>query len=150
MKAKPAKPNVKRSAKATSKCVKPWAPARVAVAPDDWTLQIDIDSARAYKYFKNRINFFQARIRAYQGFHKWRLHYKVTRSINGNRHITIKSSMRLTICERICAQVLLGDDLNRGMYNFFRYLNGSRFPILFFEKRKNADQHIRRGTNLSK
>lgn len=115
---------------------------KVAVIPTDRELQIDIDSDRAYRRFKDRFNFFQACIRNYRRMADWKATARVTRSPGGNRHATITLSQRMTQCERICAAVLLGDDPNRGMYNFFRYLNESRFPVMFYEKRRNATNKI--------
>lgn len=106
----------------------------LAIIPDDWTLQVDLDSAKAVKLFRTRLNFFKARMRAYSRLRGWRLTAQVTRSTTrGHYHAVIRSSERFTMAERLCAQALLGDDPNRGIYNFFRYLNGSRFPILFYE-----------------
>lgn len=107
-----------------------------AVIPDDWTLQVDVDSAKALAQFRIRLNFFKARMRAYSRLRGWRLNAKVTRSAtHGHYHVTIHSSERLTVSERIAAQALLGSDPNREIYNFFRHLNGSRFPVLFYEAR---------------
>ena len=107
-----------------------------AIIPDDWTLQIDLDSAKALRLTRTRLNFFKARMRAYSRLRGWRLSAKVTRSATrGHYHVTIHSSERLTVPERIAAQALLGSDPNREIYNFFRHLNGSRFPILFYEKK---------------
>jgi hypothetical protein len=110
---------------------------RVYVVPTDRELQIDLDSKRDVKKFRKRLSFFKSQIWAYDSLKDWKLKIKTSRSISGKGyHVKITVSQRMTICERICAQVLLGDDPNRGMYNFFRYLNGSRFPVLFFERKK--------------
>lgn len=107
----------------------------VAVIPSDREIQVDIDSDKAYVYFKDRYRFFRACIRNYRRMANWRVKVRVTRSPGGNRHATVTLSQRMTQCERICAAVLLGDDPARAMYNFFRHLNESRFPVLFYEKR---------------
>jgi hypothetical protein len=108
----------------------------VAVIPTDRELQVDLDSPRALELFKRRIRFFRHQVRTYPHLKDWKFSVYYTRSRSGNRHATIKLSQRMTVCERITAQILLGDDAKRGVYNFFRYLNGSRWPILLYEKRK--------------
>lgn len=107
-----------------------------AVIPDDWTLQIDCDTRKQLLYYKQRLRFVRGRLGSYGKLKSWRLYPKITRSRNGNYHVTIRSTERLTMIERICLQTLLGSDPNREMFNFFRYLNGSRFPVLFYEKRR--------------
>jgi hypothetical protein len=108
-----------------------------AIIPDDWTLQVDLDSRASLKKYLERLNFFRARLRSYSRLRGWMLHSTVKQSATrGHFHVTIRSSDRLTVPERIAAQALLGSDPNREIYNFFRHLNGSRFPILFYEKGK--------------
>lgn len=105
------------------------------VIPSDHELQIDLDSPRAYKAFRKRLNFFRNRLWAYRSLRHWRITIKTSPSPSGRgKHVTIRLSQRMTICERICAQMILGSDLNRETYNFFRYLNHSQFPVLFFER----------------
>lgn len=104
------------------------------VLPNDHTLQIDCDSRAALKNFYDRLAFFKSRIHEY-GL-GWTFLYKIHQSSPKHYHITVTLSQRMNLCERILAQTLLGDDPNRAMFNFFRYLNGSRVPVLFFEKRK--------------
>src|SRR5581483_2266957 len=119
----------KPSAKATSQST------RKAVIPDDYTLQIDLDSRAALRNFRNRCNFFRARFRAYRNLSHWRFHVCVSKSSSpGHYHATVTFTERLTQAERGWAQALLGDDPNRGIYGFFRHLNGSRYPFLFFER----------------
>ena len=110
-----------------------------AVIPTDRELQIDIDSDRALRHFRKRYGFFCSQLRAYHRL-GWRIRMRVVRSkgAKGHYHATVTMSQRMTLLERLCAQVLLGDDENRAMYNFFRYLNESRFPILFYEKNERS------------
>lgn len=117
-----------------SQNVKKGIPKKVAVVPSDRELQIDLDTDRAFSNFKRNLAFFRSQARAYSAFSDWSIRVRITRSPGGNRHATVALSQRMTLLERLCAQMLLGDDPNRAMYNFFRYLNGSRFPILFYEK----------------
>lgn len=119
----------KRLAKSMSKSDKRM------VLPNDHTLQIDCDSRRALVNFGKRYKFFVHRIFDY-GLN-WTTGATVRKSAQrGHYHVTVHVSQRMNLCERILAQTLLGDDPNRAMFNFFRYLNGSRVPVLFFEKRK--------------
>lgn len=117
---------------------------RKAVFPTDRQLQIDLDSNARFKFYKNRLNFFRARIASYQKLRDWKLTPTVTKSMGGNRHVTIDLSQRMTDCERILAGLLLGDDPDRAMYAFFRYLNGSRFPVLFYERKKGWTRHSKK------
>jgi hypothetical protein len=120
----------------TLKRTKPGSVA-VAVIPNPHEVQVDLDCKKDREWFENRIRFFRSQLRAYRKLKGWRITVKMRRSKQiGHFHVTIFSSQRLTMLERICLAVLLGDDPNRGMYNFFRYLNESRFPVLFYEKRK--------------
>ena len=110
---------------------------KVAVIPDDYTVQIDLDSRAALANFRNRVAFFRARFRAYRNLHHWRFSIRLLRSATrGHYHATVTFTERLTQAERGWAQALLGDDPNRGVYGFFRHLNGSRYPFLFFEKER--------------
>ena len=110
---------------------------RKAVIPDDYTLQIDLDSHAALLTFRNRVRFFRARFRSYRNLSHWRFSVIVRRSsTHGHYHGLVTFTERLTQAERGWAQALLGDDPNRGIYGFFRHLNGSRYPFLFFEKER--------------
>lgn len=111
-------------------------PELVAVIPTDRELQIDLDSRAAVKTFRRRLNFIRARNRAYKKL-RWHLRSRITRSKSKKWHATVTSSQRMTLLERLCLQTLLGDDPQRAIYNFYRYLNESRFPILFYEKGKH-------------
>lgn len=117
--------------------LKKSTPKVIARIPTDRELQIDLDSRKELAYYKHRLQFVRGRMYSYARLRGWKFLPVVTRSRGGKGfHVTITSSQRMTVCERICLQALLGSDPNREMFNFFRYLNESRFPILFYEKAK--------------
>ena len=119
----------------------PQKSIKKAVIPDDYTVQIDLDSRDALRNFRNRCNFFRARFRAYRKLRHWSFHVRVSRSSSPwHYHATVIFTERLTQAERGWAQALLGDDPNRGVYGFFRHLNGSRYPFLFFERGPHAER----------
>jgi hypothetical protein len=110
---------------------------RVAVIPSPHEVQVDLDTKKDRAWFENRIRFFRSQLRAYRNLKGWRITVKMKRSRQvGHFHVTVFSSQRLTMLERICMAALLGDDPSRAMYNFFRYLNESRFPVLFYERKR--------------
>ncbi len=55
------------------------------------------------------------------------------RKIEG-RHITVRLGWKPTVIERIALQAMLGSDLKREIYSFWRWQTGEAIPTMFFEK----------------
>lgn len=100
----------------------------VVVLPDDFTLQIDIDTAESYRLFLFRIK--------YLG--KWfNLTHKQNPSKKGeeHRHIYVRLSEAISSMERIFLQLYLGSDSKREFLSLMRIKNDDPHPTLFFENK---------------
>ena len=98
------------------------------VVPDDYTLQLDIDTEEEWERFKeNSLLFF--RILPIENT-------KIEFSFSGlpHRHITIRCKEPMTIWQRVALQMALGSHLSREVLNAYRVLVKVDWPILFFEK----------------
>ena len=99
----------------------------VVVLPDDFELQIDIDTAENYELFLLRIKYLE----------KWfNLTYKQKSSKTGgdHRHICIRLTETISSLERIFLQLYLGSDSKREFLSLIRIKNDDPHPTLFFEK----------------
>src|SRR4030042_6814949 len=94
------------------------------VVPDDWTLQIDIDSEEDFQEYQKRANLISRAIP---------LTEKIEPSFSGlpNRHVTLTSPFRMDVWKRIALQAALGSHSTRELFNAFRVLNEDRGPIVF-------------------
>ena len=99
------------------------------VLPDEYTLQIDIDSDKAFSLFKPRMSFLE---KWYDG-----VTFTTVPSLSGlpNRHIYVTMPISITPLGRIFLQLFLGSDSTREFLSFQRIAINDPNPTLFFEKK---------------
>lgn len=112
-------------------------------------LQIDLDSPRALR----RYGLLYAILRESGLTKGWK--EKITPSRKrGHVHITIQmpnhiwselnsEKPEVSLCLRIGMQAILGSDLVREAHNFCRAVNGSEYPVVFFESIKREKRRCR-------
>lgn len=102
----------------------------VVIEADSRTLQIDLDGAKAVRRYGWQ--FWQLE---QAGVTKgWREKIGPSKS-PGHVHVYIRLPKPKPIMERLALQSILGDDHKRAGFNYIRVKNGSRSPIVFFEKK---------------
>lgn len=107
-------------------CAAAEAAGLSVVKADDYTLQLDIDSADA-------LNEFYAR---WDKFNKWFAGEPIiTRSKSNKWHITIKTLVPLSVETRIAIQACLGSDYVREMLCILRVIYNVPDPVILFEKK---------------
>ena len=101
---------------------------KIVVLPNEYTLQIDIDTEENHTIFETRIKYLE----------KWYdLAYKVLSSKSGGIHCHIYVDMKeaITPTERIFLQLYLGSDSKREFLSLQRIRNDDPHPTLFFENK---------------
>ena len=83
------------------------------VLPDDYTLQLDIDSDIQYAEYEERFPFFE------RFFSIKSIEIKPSKNGLPHQHITIKLENPVTNRERIFLQLMLGSHYKREIYSFF-------------------------------
>ena len=101
----------------------------IFVIPNDYQLQIDIDSEEAYEEFLKRFKDFK------RHFQITRLEMHPSKSGLPKRHITIDMVYSMTATERVALQACLGSDHVRELNNIRRIQNDNIYPIALFEKK---------------
>ena len=99
------------------------------IFPDEYTLQLDIDSGTQYDAYLSRLEFFK------KFFSIKSTEIKPSKEGLPHQHITIKLEHPVTDIERIFLQLVLGSDLKREVYSFLRIQIGDKHPTLFLEKK---------------
>lgn len=99
------------------------------VVPKPNELQLDIDSDADYATYGRMYNMLS------------NLGYVTSASTSPSRskpegrHVTVTLSFQPTAIERIALQAIMGSDLAREAFSFWRYKTGEAIPTLFFERR---------------
>jgi len=100
------------------------------VLPDEYTLQIDIDTKEAYELMVNRLVDLTM-------WDYWPIIEKDEVSFTGepHRHVYIRVAKKLEILERIALQMYLGSDSKRELLSIIRYTMNDPAPTKFFERK---------------
>lgn len=111
------------------------------VEPSPNELQIDLDGAAELAFYRQQIAVLRKNLPATETWTE-----KVTPSKTPGRfHVTISLPRFddtiwqiecLKICLKVAFQAVLGSDLRRECFNLCRVLNGTKYPIVFFEEDK--------------
>jgi len=101
---------------------------RGVVYPNEFTVQIDLDSEEELVEFKQRFELFDRLFKV--------IGFKITKSTTPNHyHVRIEMDQAvLNEAERILFQALLGSDFRREMISYARLLAGDKHPSVLFEK----------------
>jgi len=100
-------------------------------------LQIDIDGEIDYSHFLKASEILLPAMRYNEVL--------VSESKSGmpHRHITITLNKAMDVWQRIALQLCFGSHITRETLNSYRVLIGNECPIVFFEKDKKDQRHIR-------
>jgi hypothetical protein len=101
------------------------------VLPDEYTLQLDIDTEAAYTTFIMNLRRMEKDTDFY--FKPFEMHW--SKSGRPKCHVTLKSRTPMTIWQRIALQMVFGSDMERERLNIERVLLNDPYPIAFFEKK---------------
>lgn len=106
----------------------------VVKLPEPNQLFIDIDSLADLGTFHGNYGLIDQYV-GIEGF-------VITESRNGGegKHIVVTLSKNITLTERCLLQAILGSDLRREAHGFWRIMQGSTTPTLFFEKGVGEDE----------
>lgn len=113
---------------------------------DARTLQLDIDRAEDLVLFHRALPWISC-IFHETGIGLHAISYRKSRR-RAHWHITIRTTKRLKIIERIALQAILGSDRIRELCNYERYRARSAYPILLIDpvtkkRRKHAATNIK-------
>lgn len=110
----------------------------VLLPEDEYTLQLDIDSNDDYILLTDQLR----RMEVYGGTYTRLPLFRIVATLpsrNGNRHVILRSSKKLSIEERCLWQALLGSDRVREMLNLLRYDKGVENPIRLFRPKEEQN-----------
>jgi len=104
------------------------------VVPDDYELQIDLDSEEEYQYFLKQLKIVK-RYMPIEGEPK----IKPSRHGLPKRHATVRLTEKVSQIERICLQACLGSDRVRELLCYFRVkVCNEAIATLFFEPKERV------------
>lgn len=112
----------------------------VEPAPNE--LQIDLDGAAELAFYRQQMQVLRKNLKAAETWRETITPSKTPSKFHVSITITkigkVTESMGLYITDqlRIAFQAVLGSDLRRECFNLCRVLNGTKYPICFFEEEK--------------
>ncbi len=98
------------------------------IRPTPYQLFIDIDSAAAFKVFKEQFELLNEMLLA-------TFESKPSKSGGEHRHVIVTMPHKVTPLERIALQAMLGSDLKRELLSWHRVNTDTPDPTVFFESR---------------
>ena len=105
------------------------------VLPTEFQLQLDLDTEEEYNQFITVLR----HIEKDTGFYFAPFEVSYSKSGPPKRHVTLTTTVPMSVWQRIALQFALGSDPVRERLNCERVLLNDPFPIAFFEKKGRTD-----------